>query len=209
MKGPIPPESGHASLALCTVLLGSALLLSLQLQRWVVDRQRMMADTWPKLQAQSVGHGALMWTLAQLVDPRPLNDRCEAVAPRGNEQNRSSADPPPDSFEARLAQPGRRLRCQVLLNSGGADEPWRCDCSGQATPDEESAPGQASRLSPNSSEGIWELDFKAEGEGLRATIRATVNTGLGPQGQWSESVRIRRDHQQLWRPVVGTWMDGR
>ncbi|MFM8636651.1 MAG: hypothetical protein ACKOER_02780, partial [Betaproteobacteria bacterium] len=111
------------ALLLCTVLLSGSALSAALVQRWAVERERQSGHLWAHAQAQALGHAGLMWTLARLEDPRPVDLQCHAQG------GPVALGRHADSFAARLAQDGRTLRCMVDLAPGATATPWRCDCT--------------------------------------------------------------------------------
>ncbi len=190
------PQRGGVALLICTLLLGASVLLTITLHRMTVQREQSWGLHRERLQMQALGHGGLMWVMARLEDSRPIDERCRALPMMSG--NGTTAP----SFAQRWAQPGMRLRCQVLLDAPSMDEAsWQCDC-----------PSAGAGNSPPSHADAATVDiaFDALGDGLLLGIRAQGPISLQPEAhRWAESVRLRRDSSGQWRAVVGTWMDSR
>lgn len=189
-------QRGWVALLLCTVLLSGSALSAALVQRWAVERERQSGHLWAHAQAQALGQAGLMWTLARLEDPRPVDLQCRAqggpVAPGSHA----------DSFAARLAQDGRALRCVVDLAPGATATPWQCDCSSAAA----TTPWPAPAHSPL---GHLEVDFRGAGSRLRLGVRVQVQQALDLGPAWQESVWLERDRHHTWRAVLGSWKDAR
>lgn len=190
------PQRGGVALLVCTLLLGASLLLAITLHRLTVQRELAWSLQLRRLQVQALGHGGLMWVMARLEDSRPIDERCRALPVM------SAGGSTGSSFAQRWAQPGMRLRCQVMLDMNTMDEgAWQCDCSSGEGGTPPKAPSNA---------GILDITFDPVDDGLLLAIHAR-GPGTAPSevSRWSESVRLRRDTSDQWRAVVGTWMDSR
>ncbi|MBM3388949.1 MAG: hypothetical protein FJY26_05505 [Betaproteobacteria bacterium] len=189
-------KRGWLALLLCGVLIqGTALSLAL-VQRWAVDRERLSWLLWAHAQAQALGQAGLMWTLARLEDPRPIDQQCRALGMPQSSGTRT------DTFAARMAVDGRTLRCLADLGPDAPMEPWRCDCTGAAATPSGSA-------WPNQAQGALEITFSGSNRSLGVRVKAQVQLGLDTGPAWQESVRLETDRHSIWRAVVGSWQDGR
>jgi hypothetical protein len=187
---------GWVALLLCTVLLSGSALSAALVQRWAVERERQSGALWAHAQAQALGQAGLMWTLARLEDPRPIDLQCRAQGGPVTPGHQA------DAFAARMAQAGRALRCVVDLAPGAAAAPWRCDCSSAAA----STPWPAPAPEPV---GLLEIDFSGSGSTLRLGVRAQVQQALDRGPAWQESVWLQADRQTTWRALLGSWKDAR
>lgn len=194
------PQRGGAALLICTLLLGASLLLTITLHRLAVQREQSWNVHRARLQMQALGHGGLMWVMARLEDTRPIDERCRALpAPSAGDPTTRPAGP---SFAQIWAQPGMRLRCQVVLDAPSMDETtWQCDCSGLGV-------GKAPQGQTNVA--TVHMSFDAIDDGLLLGIQTEGPGGVQHEiHRWTESMRLRRDTSGQWRAVVGTWVDPR
>jgi hypothetical protein len=183
-------------LLICALLLGASMMLAITLHRLTVQREQSWNVHRARLQMQALGHGGLMWVMARLEDTRPIDERCRALPMA------SAAGPAGSSFAQIWAQPGKRLRCQVMLDAPSVDETtWQCDCS--STGDAKTPPGDV-RVA------TLDMAFDAIDDGLVLGIQTEGSGGMRPEvHRWTESIRLRRDANGQWRAVVGTWMGPR
>ncbi|NBO76203.1 MAG: hypothetical protein EBV28_04130 [Betaproteobacteria bacterium] len=187
---------GWAALLVCGLLVqGSALGVAL-VSRWAWERERQGWPLWAHAQAQALGQAGLMWTLARLEDTRPVDLQCRTLlgpAPTGATL---------ESFAARMAAPGRTLRCTVDLNEGTVVNAWSCDCSATA----------ATRAWPSvgdAAQGRLEFDFSGTSSALRLRLKAQVLRASDQGPVWQESLGLQADSRFIWRAVLGTWQDAR
>ncbi len=189
-------SQGWAALLLCGLLVQGSVLGVALVNRWAVERERQGWPLWAHAQAQALGQAGLMWALSRLEDPRPVDLQCRALPrliPTGT---------PMESFAARMARPGRSLRCTVDLSAGTLAGPWSCDCSAAA----------ATRPWPAGEDvayGRLDIDFNGSSSALRLQVKTQVLRASDQGPAWQESVWIQADDRAIWRAVLGTWQDAR
>ena len=179
------------------VLTVSSTLLTLGLHRHTVQAEQSWRVQWSRLQSQALAQGGMMWAQARLEDPRPVDDQCQATAVTSN------TGPGSATFAERWARPGGRVRCEVSTEGVSRDRAtWNCTCFDSAAP-----PVLASATGGSM---VMDVAFHAAGQGLLMSIQATSSAAAdASNANWGESVLLRRTATGQWRPVVGTWEDGR
>lgn len=206
---------------LCAAVLLMVSVSTLVAHRLVIDHAQQSAAQWARAQAQALGQGGLMWALARLEDPRPLDAQCR-VAPSGPGVRRF----------AELAEMAERqsawLSCDVheATDAASPARPWSCRC-GQGAADDlgtgvtpmlgqaQTTQGQAAQEQGARAAGRLEWTFQAEGQAaapsglLKLVVRAQWLGSGGLAHSWSEQVVLRKDSQAVWRMVVGSWWDDR
>ncbi len=201
---------GWVSMLLCAVLVMASMLVLSTLHRSTLQREQAWRLQWGRLQAQALGHGGLMWVLARLEDPRPVDDDCRSLSTSHSPSQ--EAQP----FAARMARPGMRAQCVIPLgdsssgddareNSPSADPPWQCTCSASVDQSNPSAPGTAG-ASPR---GVLDILFDGSETALVVRIASRIEDGAPLVARWQESVVVRRDERRQWRATVGRWWDDR
>lgn len=186
---------GWSTLLICLVLLGLSVLSTAWIHRSVVERERLQSHAWARLQAQALGHGAMMWALERLQDARPIDEACQPRLGHG----------PTDagtSFAGLLQTPGSQVTCRVDLNAVQENGPWRCTCRG-AVPSPVAEP-----LGPPGT-AHWMLQMTARDKAWQATLQAAVFQASAPAAYWREATVLRRDAAGMWHMVVGSWTDSR
>lgn len=196
MRPAVARARGWAALLLCLVLVNGSALAAAWVHRWAVEQERLWSAAWAHTQAQALGQGGLMWALARLEDPRPMDAQCRALA------TPHSVMPSIDSFAMRMARPGGHLRCVVDLGQASGADAWQCDCSqGAATP------------AWSSGDSMWQaridIDFSGSADALRLRVKTQLRRGSQESAVWQESVGIRKDRLAVWRSVIGSWQDAR
>lgn len=170
-------------------------LLTLVTHRLVVEGEQESRTAWMRTQAQGLGHGAVMWSLARMEDHRPLDSRCHPVRPDGQASR----------FAELAIRAGTRVSCTVDL---GPDAPasaaeWNCRCPAleQEEPTEHAGSERVALIA---------MDFTAAGsQTLVLQVTATVAHGSATALPWRETIQLRQDARAVWRAVVGTWWDAR
>jgi hypothetical protein len=189
-------SQGWVALLLCGLLVQGSVLGVALVTQWTVERERHAWHLWAHAQAQALGQAGLMWALSQLEDPRPVDLQCRTLP------GPTPAGTAIESFAARMAAPGRSLRCTVDLNPGPLTSPWSCDCSATAATRPWPAGGDAPQ-------GRIEIDFSGSSSALRLRVKTQVQRAADQGPTWQESVWIQKDDRAIWRAVLGTWQDAR
>lgn len=195
---------------LCAAVLLMVSISTLVAHRLVIDHTQQSAAQWARAQAQALGQGGLMWALARLEDPRPLDGRCLA-APHG---------PGVSRFAEMAERAGAQLSCDVHDAAGPASpaRPWTCRCAqagSTSVADAGALEATAGQAAGAFAPGRIEWAFEPHGGPLTqgALLKLVVSTqwsgpGAGA-GRWREQVLLRQDSQAVWRVVVGSWWDDR
>ena len=98
--------------ALCALLMLACSLTTLVTHRMVTEREQAWRPTWMRVQAQGLGHGAMMWALARMDDTHHLDAQCRPVPPTAHTAR----------FSELAMRPDAKVSCCRLYTSDAADE---------------------------------------------------------------------------------------